>query len=61
MNALFDKLPYDQLRKYNFVQMISVAAAFGVFLFVGYYFSLYSFQEEEMAAIQTKKNNLRLS
>ena len=55
MEALFDKLPYDQLRKYNFVQMISVAAAFGVFLFVGYYFSLYSFQEEEMTAIQTKK------
>jgi type IV pilus assembly protein PilO len=55
MDALFDKLPYDLLRKYNLVQMISVAAAFGVFLFVGYYFSLYSFQEEEMAALQTKK------
>ncbi len=55
MDVLFDKLPYDQLRKYNLVQMISVAAALGAFLFVGYYFSLYSFQEEEMAAIQTKK------
>jgi len=55
MDALFDKLPYDQLSKFNLVQMILAAAAFGVFLFVGYYFSLYSFQEEEMAALETKK------
>ncbi len=55
MDALFDKLPYDQLRKYNLVQMLAASAAFGVFLFIGYYFSLYSFQEEEMVALQTKR------
>jgi hypothetical protein len=57
MDALFDKLPCDQLRKYNLVQMILAAAVFGggVFFFVGYFFSLYSFQEEKMAALKTKK------
>ncbi len=55
MDALFDKLPYDKLRNYNLVQMLIASATFGVFLFVGYYFSLYSFQEGEMTALQTKK------
>ncbi len=55
MEALFDKLPYDQLRKYNLVQMLVASSVIGLLLFLGYFFSLYSFQEEEMAALQTKK------
>jgi type IV pilus assembly protein PilO len=55
MEALFDKLPYDQLRKYSLVQMLVASMVFGLLLFLGYFFSLYSFQEEEAAALQTKK------
>ena len=47
MDKLFDKLPYDDLEGIQFTHMLGGAIGIGLILFLGYFFTLHSFTNEE--------------
>lgn len=58
LDKVFDKLPYEQLEKIKFAHLLMGAAGVGLFLFLIYFFTLYSAGQEETTALLAKKTEM---
>ncbi|MBI4382973.1 MAG: type 4a pilus biogenesis protein PilO [Nitrospinae bacterium] len=55
LDKIFDKLPYEVLEKVKFLQLLLGAAGIGLFLLAVHYFTLYSWAQDDFAALAAKK------
>jgi Tfp pilus assembly protein PilO len=58
IEKFFDKLPYDSLEGVKFIHVVFTAIGLGILLAVGYYFTLYTQNHDEMARLGNKKVEL---
>lgn len=55
LDKIFDKLPYEALEKVKFLHLLLGAAGIGFFLLAVHYFTLYSWAQDDFAALAAKK------
>lgn len=58
MDHLFDKLPYDLLRKLSLSQLLGGAFGLGLALYVAFHLTLYSSMQDELTSIQNKRDQV---